>query len=252
MFAALKEEKRAALFGVIQTGDPDVETSLGFCRRLLSAGLDALVLSVPCRMPMLSSPPVVRSHARALAAGTTYTDALKIIRTLRDEGCDKPIVMAVYVSVLFKVTVSVFAKAAAAAGADAFIVEGCPADRSSELTPQLRRHGMRRIRIIPVGARITRSRQMASPEGDITALYLHGDAEAAAGPIADLRAVSSLPICLGYGAASPAEVARDAARVDGVFLGAAFTEMIEKDGAAAIDGMERLVVECLPALSKKQ
>jgi tryptophan synthase alpha chain len=47
--------------------------------------------------------------------------------------------------------------------------------------------------------------------------------------MADLRAVTSLPICVGFGISSAADVAAIAAIADGVVIGSAFERTIENN-----------------------
>jgi tryptophan synthase alpha chain len=47
--------------------------------------------------------------------------------------------------------------------------------------------------------------------------------------MADLRAVTSLPICVGFGISTAADVAAIAAIADGVVIGSAFERTIENN-----------------------
>jgi tryptophan synthase alpha chain len=55
------------------------------------------------------------------------------------------------------------------------------------------------------------------------------NAGAVAAKVRELRAVTPLPVCAGFGIATPADVAAVAAACDGVVVGSAFERLIEEN-----------------------
>ena len=57
-FAALKEQRRAALVTFVTAGDPDYETSLKILAGLPKAGADVIEIGMPFTDPMADGPTI--------------------------------------------------------------------------------------------------------------------------------------------------------------------------------------------------
>ncbi|MGH8399825.1 MAG: tryptophan synthase subunit alpha, partial [Gammaproteobacteria bacterium] len=96
VFATLKRNRRTALVPYITAGDPDRQASVLLMHGLVRAGADILELGVPFSDPAADGPVIQQACERALAAGTTVTDVLSMVREFRTTDPDTPVVLMGY------------------------------------------------------------------------------------------------------------------------------------------------------------
>ena len=132
--------------------------------------------------------------------------------------------------------------AAADAGVAGFIVPDLPLDESAELRAALVPHGIALIQMVtPVTSPVRLERLCAASEGFVYAVTMTGTTGNAA-----LRCRSRcstiltacglharIPVCAGFGIRGREQVARLAAHVDGIIVGSALVEVLERNADAA-------------------
>ena len=91
-FAALRARGEGAFVPFVNLCDPDPETSARVVEALVEGGADALEL------PCADGPVIEASAGRALAAGSTTTKCLAVVKGLRDRHPDLPICLMLYVN----------------------------------------------------------------------------------------------------------------------------------------------------------
>jgi tryptophan synthase alpha chain len=143
-------------------------------------------------------------------------------------------------------------------GVDGTIVVDMPPEESVELRRELVAHGVDPILLAAPTTRPERLAMLArETRGFLYYVSLTGvtgsRAELAAGieeQVRRVRAVSGIPVCVGFGVSRP-EHAREIARfADGVVVGSALVERIARAGSreAAVDAAARFVAELKAAL----
>src|SRR5690242_3632158 len=116
-FANLKRDGRTGLVTYTTAGDPDLLRSAEILKSLDRAGADLLEVGVPFSDPLADGPVIQRATERALAAGTTLSSVLDLVRSIRQE-VKAPIVIFSYANPLFRMGLAAFAARAAASGVD--------------------------------------------------------------------------------------------------------------------------------------
>ena len=86
-FASLRREGRTGLVTYTTAGDPDLARSADILKALDRAGADVLEVGVPFSDPLADGPVIQRATERALAAGTTLTGVLDLVKSIR-AGCE--------------------------------------------------------------------------------------------------------------------------------------------------------------------
>ncbi len=233
-FAACKAKKRAAFIPFIMGGDPSLEVCAKLLDALPAAGADIIELGIPFSDPMADGPTIQAAGIRALAAGTT----LKKILTLASEFRKKhatPLVLMGYLNPLYVYGYEAFARDAAAAGVDGIIIVDLPPEEAAELEPTLTKHHIALVRLIAptsIEHRLPLLTQGAS--GYLYYVSIAGitgagsaTAHSVSDSIAAIRAATSLPVCVGFGIKTPADVkAMAATGADGVVVGSALVQLI--------------------------
>ena len=235
-FERLARVHEKALVGFVTAGDPDVDRSLQIIAAMCGAGLDLLELGVPFSDPTADGPVIQRSSARALAAGVNLARVLDMIAVLR-RRIAIPMVVFSYYNPILAYGAEAFHRDARAAGADGVLVVDLPPEESAEMTDRRPDDGLCLIRLTSPTTPPARMRRIAASASGfiyhVSQLGVTGRSglqpDGIAGPLRELRAATRLPICVGFGISSPAQVAAVARLADGVVVGSAFERLIEEN-----------------------
>lgn len=235
-FAELSESKEKALVGFVTAGDPDLDRSLAIATVMCRAGLDVLELGVPFSDPTADGPVIQRASGRSLAAGTTLADVIALASRIRRESA-VPIILFSYYNPIWKYGLEAFYRDAVAAGADGLLVVDLPPEESGEMTSLWRGADFDLIRLVAPTTPDTRmARIAASASGFLYLVSMTGvtgsdglDVAAIGRLTARLRAITDIPVCVGFGISTPDDVAAVSAVADGVVIGSAFERVIEEN-----------------------
>jgi tryptophan synthase alpha chain len=248
-FQQLRKDGRTALIPYIVAGDPAQDVTVPLMHRLVAAGADILELGVPFSDPMSEGPVIQLAHERALAQGTRLRDALAMVARFREQDADTPVLLMGYANPVVHMGYGAFADAASSAGLDALLTVDIPPEEVAAINHELKRVGMDNIFLVAPttpDARIERIASQAS--GFIYYVALKGvtgaghlDTAEVGSQLARIRALSDLPLAVGFGIKDPAAARAVAAVADGVVVGSAlvsaFAAAVEAGGDHAA-GME--------------
>jgi len=123
-------------------GYPDYETSLAIVQACAQAGADLMELGLPFSDPLADGPTIQHSTQVALQNGMTMARCLQAVRQLRARGVAIPFMLMGYYNPMLRYGLARFVAAAAAAGANGFIVPDLPPEEAGELDELCRRHGL--------------------------------------------------------------------------------------------------------------
>ena len=239
--AALKARNEGAFMPFMVLGDPDVERSIAIAEALVEGGADILELGFPFSDPPADGPVIQAADLRALGAGTTVSDCLTAIATIRGRH-RTPIALLIYFNLVLQRGVDRFYREAAAAGVDAILVADVPLERGGPLLAAAEAHGIAPVFIAaPSTSNERLSRIAARADGYIYTVARVGitgeqtDVRAdLAGTIRRVRAATSLPTLAGFGIATPQHVREVMqAGADGAICGSAIVRRIEAHARGA-------------------
>ena len=237
-FAALAEAKRKALIPYITAGDPDPSLTIRLMHALTESGADVLELGVPFSDPMADGPVNQRSSERALAKGMSLAGVLGLVREFRSADSRTPVVLMGYANPIEAMGVEKFVAAAAAAGVDGVIVVDYPPEECAQFAELSRRRGIDPIFLLAPTSTDRRIEEVVRVcSGYLYYVSLKGvtgantiDLAEVAARIPRIRAVTRLPIGVGFGIRD-AESARAVARhADAVVIGSRIIQEIEAAG----------------------
>ena len=232
-FARARAENRAAFVAYVCAGDPDFDTSLEVCRALLSHGVDILELGVPFSDPLADGLTNQLAAQRALESGMTAARVFELVRRIR-EFSDAPIVFYTYYNLVFANGLDAYVKAAKEAGVDGILTLDLPPEEATDMAAACRNHGVDTVFIIaPTTPDERIDRIAACTTGFIYYVSREGvtgvrDQVAGNIPqaVARIRARTALPMVVGFGIGTRAQVAQVAADADGVVVGSALVNCI--------------------------
>jgi tryptophan synthase alpha chain len=232
-FAALRREGHTGLVMYTTAGDPDLAHSADILRALDRAGADVLEVGVPFSDPLADGPVIQRATERALAAGTTLTGVLDLVRSIRQE-VKAPIVIFSYANPLLKMGLPAFADRAAAAGVDGVLALDLPIEEADEFRSVLAASGIDTIFLLsPTTTEVRIKKAAELGRGflyGISRLGVTGArdrvASGAEAMVKRIRQVTSMPIALGFGISRPEHVAEVGMYADAAVVGSALVSLI--------------------------
>ena len=206
----------------------------------VEGGADLIEIGFPFSDPLADGPVIRAAAERALAAGMRTEACLECLAETRTR-VDVPLVPMTYASLLEAHGYDRFQEEARAAGATSLIVADLPIEAEPEL---------RRVQLV---APTTPSERLKlAAERTDGWLYLvsvtgtTGPREALSPQAADLvertRAVTDIPLLLGFGISTPEQAAEASAQADGVVVGTRAVQVAEEGPEALRDYVASLRV----------
>ena len=238
------ERLAAAIRAAARGGSPALVAYLtaGFPRRAdfgtqlaaVAAAADVVEIGVPFTDPMADGVTIQRASMAALAQGVTLRWILEELTRLRPMRT--PLVLMSYLNPLLAFGVEALAEAAASAGVAGFIVPDLPLDESSELAAALAARGIALVQMVtPVTEPGRLAALCAGSQGFVYAVTMTGTTgrnvavpDEVLAYLDRVRARAALPVCAGFGIRTRAQVERLTGHVDGVVVGSALVEVLER------------------------
>jgi tryptophan synthase alpha chain len=178
---------------------------------------------------------IQRSSRIALDQGVTLEWLLETLAGSRGT-IEAPLLLMSYFNPLLAFGLDALPAAAGRAGISGFIVPDLPLEESDELKGALSREGIALVQFVaPTTPPARAARLCAASEGFVYALTMNGItgkdaalAESTLAYLSRLKADARVPVCAGFGIRSGGQVARLAPHVDGVIVGSALVEVLER------------------------
>jgi tryptophan synthase alpha chain len=234
-FVKLKCAGRGGFIPFITAGDPDLVTTELLLLELAAAGADIIELGVPFSDPVADGQVIQRASERAVRKGVTLTDALRCVSNAR-QHIDVPIVLFSYLNPLVKFGKERLPNEVKQAGVDAVLVTDLIPEEAGPWMEAFRNDGIDLIFLVaPTTSdeRLTRIATQAS--GFIYAVSRAGvtgarnemprDAEPL---VKRVRAVSDLPIAVGFGISTAEQVRQVWRFADAAVIGSAIVRQVEE------------------------
>lgn len=249
-FARAKAEDRSALIVYLTACYPDAERSRACFEAAVEAGADILEVGIPFSDPMMDGPVIQAANQHVLEAGTTVTDQLEMIASLRH--LEVPTLAMTYVTIADTRGYPRFADELADAGMAGVILPDLPVGEADGWLDEASRRGLATVflassvstdeRLEAIGRR---SSGWVYATGLMGVTGVKSVSAALTEPLVErVRAHTDLPVAVGIGVrdrASAAEVARYA---DGVIVGSSIVRAAgDGDPAGAPDRVAALVRE---------
>jgi tryptophan synthase alpha chain len=201
--------------------------------RALAAAADVVEVGVPFTDPMADGVTIQRASLAALAQGVSLRWILEELEALGE--LPAPLLLMSYLNPLLAFGASLAARARRA-GVAGFIVPDLPLDESSELRAALGAAGLALVQMVtPVTEPARRRALCAGSQGFVYAVTTTGTTgrnvavpEDVVHYLEAVRADSALPVCAGFGIRSREQVARLRGHVEGVVVGSALVEVLER------------------------
>lgn len=239
-FRRLKGEGRKALIPYVTAGDPSLSFTRTLIPRLFEAGAELIELGIPFSDPIADGPTIQRASQRALASGTTLRQVLGLVGELREE-VEAPLILMTYYNPVLAYGEEALVEDALGAGVDGLIIPDLPPEEGALLREKTLAGGPdlifmlaptstpERVKLVNEVGRgfiyyvaqmgVTGARERLSDE--------------LAGALERLSAGRGLPLAVGFGIKTPEQAASVASMADGVIVGSALIDAMEKESGEA-------------------
>jgi tryptophan synthase alpha chain len=202
--------------------------------RALAETADVVEVGVPFTDPMADGVTIQRASLAALAQGVSLAWILEEIAA--SGALAAPLLLMSYLNPLLAFGIARLAESAACAGVSGFIVPDLPLDESSDLRGVLDERQLALVQMVTPVTEPQRLAQLcAGSQGFVYAVTMTGTTgRNVAVPTGVLdyldrvRAASPLPVCAGFGIRNREQVERLRGHVDGVVVGSALVEVLER------------------------
>jgi tryptophan synthase alpha chain len=234
-FARQRAEGRPVFVAFLTAGDPSLDHTVEAALALDRAGADVLELGVPFSDPLADGPVIQRSSERALARGVTLPGVLGAVRRIRERS-ELPLLLFSYYNPLLQYGIARLARDAKAAGVDGALVTDLPPEEAEEWIAQARAADLDTVFLASPTSPPERLKRVAeASRGFVYAVSrtgVTGERQALskdASPLVErLRALTDVPVALGFGLSTPEQVREAAAIADGVVVGSALVRFLEE------------------------
>ena len=258
-FKKLKRDKRKALIGYITAGAPDKRSLPLLIPLLEQAGLDILELGIPFSDPIADGPTIQKSSQQALEAGTTLPWVFETVASLR-QRIRMPLIFMIYSNSIVAMGIDRFFDRAGTCGIDGIIIPDMTPEESAHFERAARR---RNVALIYLVAPTTSAIRMAvigrRTRGFLYAVSLTGVTGVRKALPADLphflkkvKRTSRMPVAVGFGLSTPAQVRQASRYADGVIVGSALVKEVEASKTHGFLKAVRFVQSLKRALNGKE
>jgi tryptophan synthase alpha chain len=232
---ALREARRPALVAFMTAGFPEPSTFLETLAEVAQAA-DAVEIGVPFTDPMADGVTIQRSSRAALDSGVSLRWILDELGR-REDALAAPVLLMSYLNPLLAFGFEALAERSADVGVSGFIVPDLPFEESAPLAAALDARGLALVQLVTPATPPDRLAMLcARSQGFVYAVTRTGITGGSGGELsgeigaylAAVKAASKLPVCAGFGVRSREQVLAIAAHADGVIVGSALVEALER------------------------
>jgi tryptophan synthase alpha chain len=245
-FRDLRQHRRRGLVIYLTAGDPSLDATGELIAAVGRGGADVIELGVPFSDPLADGPVIQRASERALKAGTTLREILRLLPRWR-ERVEAPVILFTYYNPVLRHGLANFARDARAAGADgALIVDLTPEEAGTYLDAMRARNLDAVFLASPTSTDERLTRVAAASSGFlylISRTGVTGERESISAALQPLvtraQRFTQLPLAVGFGLSTPEQVREVQAVADAAVVGSAVVRAIEdryhRGGAQAIE-----------------
>ncbi len=236
LFETLARDRRKGLIAYLTVGDPSLDRTPALVEALVRGGADLIELGVPFSDPIADGPVIQAAGERALKAGATLRRVLAVAAEIR-AASEVPLLLFTYLNPVVRYGLEQLAHDAAAAGIDGCLLTDASVEEAGDYVAAMHRHGLDTVFLAAPTSTERRLKLVAQYSTGFVYLVSHtgvtGEREslsAAVTPLVEaVRAVTNLPLDVGFGISKPEHVAELGRQVDAVVVGSAIVRLIGRN-----------------------
>jgi tryptophan synthase alpha chain len=228
---------RHSLVAYVTCGDPDLATTREVVLAAIEAGAAVIELGVPFSDPVADGPVIQRASQRALQHSVSLADVLKLAAEVRQHSQSAGLIIFSYLNPVLRMGLQNFCKIARHAGIDGALITDLPVEESADYVREMRRNQLATVFLAAPTSTDERLERIAeASNGFIYAVSRTGVTgarqqlpEDARKLVSRLRALTKLPIAVGFGISTAEQFAAVGEFADAAVIGSAIVEIIERN-----------------------
>ncbi len=233
-FTAAGKAGSKVLIPFITAGDPDPDWTVAIMHALVAGGANLLELGVPFSDPAADGPVIQLASERAIEKQVDLHRVLEMVAAFRRQDQTTPVVLMGYMNPLERFGRRQFPAAAKQAGVDGLLLVDCPPEERGVLGEAMKAAGLDGICLVaPTTTRTRLAGITAVASGFIYYVSLKGitgsgqlSSPELEQPVRQIRALSDLPVAVGFGIKNADMAVAVAAHADAVVIGSALVEAL--------------------------
>lgn len=196
-------------------------------------------IGIPFSDPIAEGPVVENASVRALSAGVRLNSVFDMVASLQDK-IRVPLVFMTYLNPVFVYGYDKFFAKCQEIGISGIIIPDLPFEEDNEVKVVANQYGIEVITLIAPTSKDRIKDVAEKAEGFIYLVSSMGvtgvrsnittDISAM---VAEIRAVSDIPVAVGFGINQPSQVKDISAKADGVIVGSGIVRLVEAHGEEA-------------------
>jgi tryptophan synthase alpha chain len=246
-FESASADRRAAFIPYVVAGYPDQSSSLAVAKIAVDSGADVLEIGLPYSDPLADGTTLQHASTAALRAGASFDRSLELIAQLHGERSVPIVAMAYANQVLGTDQGRERLARLAAAGASGVILADLTPDEGEPVERSAREAGLALVYLVTPTTPVPRVERIAERSGGfLYAVSVVGVTGARTSLSTELlpflvrtRAVSPVPVAVGFGISRPEHARRLADVADGIIVASALVDALGPDGRD-LENMGRL------------
>lgn len=231
----LQEKGEKAFITYMTAGLPD----MAGCKELIKvqekSGTDVLELGIPFSDPVADGPVIQEASYKSIQLGTNLKKVFELMKEVRDEGVELPIVFMMYYNTILYFGLEKFVEECVASGVDGLIIPDLPLEEQGELRQFLAKENAPILieLVAPVSAeRIPKILENARGfVYCVSGMGVTGQSgnfhKEILNYLSSVKQVSRIPVMMGFGIEQAKDVAPMKDVIDGAIVGSHFIKLLE-------------------------
>lgn len=232
----LKEKKEKAFITYITAGLPDMEITKALIKAQEEAGTDIIELGIPFSDPIADGPVIQQASFEAIQNGANLRKIFTCLEEIRREGVQMPVIFMMYYNTVLHYGVEAFARKCQEIGVDGLIIPDLPYEEQDELQKAL--EGQDTTILIQLVSPVSKERVpmiLEHARGFVYCVSSMGVTGQAADfhkevmeYLSYVKEVSKIPVMMGFGIRTAADVAPMKEIIDGAIVGSHFINLMRE------------------------
>lgn len=235
-FKQLKKNKKKAFIAYVPFGFPKPKYTKDIILTLASSGVDIIELGIPFSDPLADGPIIQEATTTALKSGANIDKCFKMLKGLKG-SLKIPIALMTYYNPVLRYGMDRFLKKLKGLGISGVIVVDLPVDEAGQFIKKARGFDVDTIFFITPTTSFKRAKAIVKKSRGfiyyVSVTGITGPKDLKYEPlishIKKIKRLTNLPICVGFGVHSRAQVERISSFSDGVIVGSSIVKFIESN-----------------------
>ena len=235
-FKQLKKDKKKAFIAYVPFGFPSVNHTGKIIHALQDAGVDIIELGVPFSDPLADGPIIQEATTIALKKGATLERLFSFLSSIK-KSVKVPLVIMTYYNPVFHYGQDKFFSKLKKADVSGIMVVDLPVEESKQYLKSAKKHDLETVFFVTPTTSKSRDKNIVKASKGfiyyISVTGITGPKDLRYGEIRghvkQLKKMTKLPVCIGFGVHTKDQVKQLGKISDGVIVGSAIVKFIKEN-----------------------